>query len=1069
MQFLPGELSSPWPEVQAPIHVTPQSVHNLETFSGMGRRRQDLSMADISQQTYPMSAELRHATSQDYASGQHAANVDRSHLEPRRVGGALSQPTEVQGFQGPPMFSNDAWLLGQHVAAQAREIQGLEGAAAAADPQRQLAAASSPPQAANAQHFAHMAQLLQSVASAQGGIGMGGEGSLFQRTLAEFALRSAAASSAVAASEASAVAEHEAAAAAAAGSSGLAGGAAAPAMLGFGFPASVDLQTSALDWGAWAQQVAAVPTTTLAANDLTADAASSVDSFSNGQRVEELNNYIRQQASEYIEAQTEWSRQIAEVRSECTRELDKVKRDKLEVERQAREELLRLRQRLREAGLSAAGAGAGLGGAGDEGALGADGLSGSAVDGLGRPVTHWAAGVGMDEFKDVHRKWTSAEDRIKELEQYINDQSAKQNAGIEARTRERDDEVRGLRQALLHGSLEQRQLRDDLEVLRAQYQQKVSLWEQGTSHLLAATEQFLGSQSGLRQCDREELENSRFGRTAKKLSLTLPTQGEGSNVGSLRRMLKDMLKNDKERTSKTLAKGSAGCLEGSGSERADEAPKGDDAKAGEGSQAAGEGECPTPAPFAANGRASSALSDSNPSSRDTSPSRGTLRVIDRHKCCASGAATTPPLPDAKVGHFVTQISNDLRHLLAMSQQKGRVSAPSPNTQCPSQESSPRSVGSAPSSGSIAVASPGEAERRRVQQCIDSIPPARQGIAQNIIAVEKLLRGLDRELRRECTDLFGCAELQEVAAAGSDEEASALAREARTLVPMTEELQLVSLSGLRGAQRHLAAVLAEFVQLPQKLKTVFDLTKALTSEINGLVPASMLQQVEAQAAAARRSEQRQLHHVEVLQRRLQALNVNGHSSAQVAGVGTGGMPLTPPLEMDEGEAAAGDATQSNFVAGGGGGGRGVGDAEGSSCPAGGAEELDPNASQEEQLEAARSELRRLSRELAGRDDRLRNLEREIVDLQISRYGERAQCVAMLQQQVQQKQQQLQQQHHQQPDGSLGSKPPGMSPWWPWGPMGSGGLPDFVKDAQAWGINSEGQAGELGEWKASTCVA
>jgi len=870
MQFLPGELSSPWPEVQAPIHVIPQSVHNLETFSGMGRRRQDLSMADISQQTYPMSAELRHATSQDYASGQHAANVDRSHLEPRRVGGALSQPTEVQGFQGPPMFRNDAWLLAQHVAAQAREIQGLEGVASAADPQRQLAAAPSPPHAANAQHFAHMAQLLQSVASAQGGIGMGGEGP-----------------------------------------------------------------------------------------------------------------------------------------------------------------------------------------------LGGDGLFGSAVDGLGRPVTHWAAGVGMDEFKDVHRKWTSAEDRIKELEQYINDQSAKQNAGTEARTRERDDEVRGLRQALLHGSMEQRQLRDELEVLRALYQQKVSLWEQGTSHLLVATEQFLGSQSGLRQCDREELENSRFGRTAKKLSLTLPTQGEGGNVGSLRRMLKDLLKNDNERNSKTLAKGSAGCPEGSGAERADEAPKGDEAKAGDGSQAAGEGECPTPAAFAANGRASFALSDSNPSSRDTSPSRGTLRVIDRRKCCASGAATTPPLPDAKVGHFVTQISNDLRHLLAMSQQKGRVSAPSPNTQCPSQESSPRSVGSAPSSGS--------AERRRVQQCIDSIPPARQGIAQNIIAVEKLLRGLDRELRRECTDLFGCAELQEVAAAGSDEEASALAREARTLVPMTEELQLVSLSGLRGAQRHLAAVLAEFVQLPQKLKTVFDLTKALTSEINGLVPASMLQQVEAQAAAARRSEQRQLHHVEVLQRRLQALNVNGHSSTQVAGVGTGGMPLTPPLEMDEGEAAAGDPTQSNFAASGGGGGRGIGDAEGSECPAGGVEELDPNASQEEQLEAARSELRRLSRELAGRDDRLRNLEREIVDLQISRYGERAQCVAMFQQQVQQNQQQLQQQHQQQPDGPLGGKPPGMSPWWPWGPVGSGGLPDFVKDAQAWGINSEGQAGEPGEWTASTCVA
>merc|ERR1719195_2070166 len=73
--------------------------------------------------------------------------------------------------------------------------------------------------------------------------------------------------------------------------------------------------------------------------------------FNSDQRIEELNHYIRQQAQEYIEGQAEWSRQIAEVKSECLRELEKVKREKEEVERQARQEFLRLQQRLREAGI----------------------------------------------------------------------------------------------------------------------------------------------------------------------------------------------------------------------------------------------------------------------------------------------------------------------------------------------------------------------------------------------------------------------------------------------------------------------------------------------------------------------------------------------------------------------------------------------------------------------------------------------------------------------------------------------------------------------------------------------
>merc|ERR1719267_463156 len=74
--------------------------------------------------------------------------------------------------------------------------------------------------------------------------------------------------------------------------------------------------------------------------------------FETDSRIEELNLYIRQQSQEYLEGQAEWSRQIAEVRSECLREVEKVRREKDEVERQARQELMRLNHRLREHGVT---------------------------------------------------------------------------------------------------------------------------------------------------------------------------------------------------------------------------------------------------------------------------------------------------------------------------------------------------------------------------------------------------------------------------------------------------------------------------------------------------------------------------------------------------------------------------------------------------------------------------------------------------------------------------------------------------------------------------------------------
>jgi len=785
--------------MQAPIHITPQSVpHNLETFSGTGDNPSDLSMAELSQH-----ASLRLGS----------AIGDRHLSEPLRVGAMHTQPAEAHaGFYG-----TDGWMTAHHMTAPAEaevDVAAVGGA------ERHLQH-----QQAQAAQFAQMVQLFQCIASQ--GVGMGGEGNPFQRTLADFARRSA---------------------------DQCADGSAAQGFV----PTAPDFASSM--WGGWpdvamASAVAASHGLPLAQNE---------SPFGSGQRVEELNQYIRQQAQEYVEGQAEWSRQIAEIKNECLRELEKAKRDKTEVERQAREELLRLRQRLNDAGIAS------------EKGLGGEAPSAQVTGGelpSARTVGSWAAGVSMDEYQQVHRKWTAAEDRIHELEQYIKDQSAKHLSGCEARAREREDEVRALRQALAQSNSETRQARDELQALRNHHQQKVMHWEQSVQHVLAATEQFLASMPGAHHRDSEVLEQGKFGKTATRLSLTLPSEEQGGDVGSLRRRLKDVLKSQgKDKGSrKPVAK-----------------PKDEKAEATNGISMADttEGSLPTSPPVGAadaaehSSQPAAACSEegdleeedegakhregvggsvqseatSQASSRDVSPTRrplngapaGTLHVIGRNGVAA---------PDSKVT-FVAHLAQELRHLLLTSQ-KNEICLPTPAL---TRETSSLSVTSA-SSGTVtskALAACGPSDRQRILQFVDNIPPARQVLAQNIITVEKMLRGLDQDLRRRCEELLGHPQLPvdvgategkegkktpEAAAEGED---SAEVREARALVPLSEDSQISSLTGLRHAQQQLASALVEFLKLPQKLKTVFDLTKSLSTEIVGLLPPAMVQLTELQA-------------------------------------------------------------------------------------------------------------------------------------------------------------------------------------------------------------------------------
>merc|ERR1719265_3124415 len=88
--------------------------------------------------------------------------------------------------------------------------------------------------------------------------------------------------------------------------------------------------------------------------------------------------------------------------------------------------------------------------------------------------------------------------------------------------------------------------------------------------------------------------------------------------------------------------------------------------------------------------------------------------------------------------------------------------------------------------------------------------------------------------------------------------------------MSEQSQVVSASSLRVAQHRATSLLDQFVQLPVKLKAIFDITKTLGAQVSSLVPLSIVQHAEARASHARMVEQRQTFHVELLQKRVQNL-------------------------------------------------------------------------------------------------------------------------------------------------------------------------------------------------------
>ncbi|CAE7237537.1 unnamed protein product [Symbiodinium microadriaticum] len=140
---------------------------------------------------------------------------------------------------------------------------------------------------------------------------------------------------------------------------------------------------------------------------------------------------------------------------------------------------------------------------------------------------------------------------------------------------------------------------------------------------------------------------------------------------------------------------------------------------------------------------------------------------------------------------------------------------------PANLSSKAETGSVQTDAVVAAAMSAGERAEMLRRTIEDLAPARRGATERILAAERALRCLERDLRARCQELLGVEELS--VPDGIEQEV--LAR-----LPLDEKSQQQSLIGLRQAQLSSNQALAEFVQLPQKLKVVFDLTKRLSSEV-----------------------------------------------------------------------------------------------------------------------------------------------------------------------------------------------------------------------------------------------
>jgi hypothetical protein len=340
--------------------------------------------------------------------------------------------------------------------------------------------------------------------------------------------------------------------------------------------------------------------------------------------------------------------------------------------------------------------------------------------------------------------------------------------------------------------------------------------------------------------------------------------------------------------------------------------------------------------------------------------------------------------------FLNEFVNDVATLLEhcekeKTKEETNLADPSPRPSSPFDFSDPGMQASSAAGVLSLVPMPpispcanGAAERARLQKILDEIFGVRKTIAQEIIAIEKLLRGLERDLKKDCEDILGHAVID------NSQDAQTLAeKEGRFPQPINETPQS---QALRKAQQRSTALLERFVQLPQKLKQVFDLTKRLGVEVQSLVPSSLLPKSEARALSVKASEQRHAFHVDLLQKRLETLTTRlsevqneafaGKHSRQNSGTSnTNSKAPTPTGEgSDDDEREQDEMDQQSALV----------------------EiqvDMENGIPQEEQLFATRFNAQKMKRKIVDQDDRIKGMEQQMIDQQLSRYSERAQWQAL----------------------------------------------------------------------------
>lgn len=596
------------------------------------------------------------------------------------------------------------------------------------------------------------------------------------------------------------------------------------------------------------------------------------------------------------------------------------------------------------------------------------------------PMAECNGAVAADEYQRMQQKCLAGEERIKELEQYIKDQSVKQALCGESQLRQKDEEIDRLRRAVTATTVEAKQATAELQSLRVQYQQIVHGWEQGARHLLATAEKFLEQpRSAQKGSDAKRLEDSHFGQTAMKISLTLDsnTDEESANdVGSLQRLLcnalspantngahnKEKVVSCKKAVQKTVALAVAA------------PPECEEPAASQVGPDEHESAYSMPPHMALAGWQASVSNSITTSLGDTSPHQ----VSSRCPLVGKNGTKPDPLicqsstrpeersctfldvsgPNSGAFQFLTMLVAEIRQLLGHSQQQAAALAkgcaglpafPLPSSlQCPGLNSVEASPGTHASLASSSA---------------ENIGPMRKCVAQSVIAAEKMLRSLVRDLRCRCEELLGRSELEQAPDAADDTACNlVIEREARSMLPVQEEAQLVGISALRRAQMQSSALLVQFIELPQKLKAFFDLTKRLAEEAEG------------NAMVAKVSEQRHACHLEMLQQQLNALSVR---LSGVHGVAAGSAGVIGDAASDKSLGAEDDL------------GAGAQETAGS-VPQGG--------SPEEQLAAMRVALRRREWEVSLQDKLLRDFQQDVAGLQMACCREAAQYLSLMQQPV-----------------------------------------------------------------------